>query len=46
MGRVIMAENKALPNKVEIYIMTEANRYVKKELKKSTKGKKNININI
>tara|TARA_B100001123_G_scaffold6572_1_gene8228 strand:- start:14348 stop:14869 length:522 start_codon:yes stop_codon:yes gene_type:complete len=46
MGRVIMAENKPLPDKVGRYIMREADRYVKKELSKITKGKKNIIINI
>ena len=46
MGRVIMAENKALPTKVGKYIMDQANKYVKKELKKITKGKKKIIINI
>ena len=46
MGRKIMAENKPLPDKVGKYIMDQANRYVKKELKKITKGKKNIILNI
>ena len=46
MGRIIMAENKPLPDKVGKYIMDQANRYVKKELKKITKGKKNIILNI
>ena len=46
MGRRIMAENKPLPDKVGKYIMDQANKYVKKELKKITKGKKNIILNI
>ena len=46
MGRIIMAENKPLPDKVGKYIMTEANQYVKKELNKITKGKKKIILNI
>ena len=46
MGRIIMAENKPLPDKVGKYIMDQANRYVKKDLKKITKGKKNIILNI
>ena len=46
MGMIIMAENKPLPDKVGKYIMDQANRYVKKELKKITKGKKNIILNI
>ena len=46
MGRIITADNKPLPDKVGNYIMTEANKYVKKELNKITKGKKNIILNI
>ena len=46
MGRKIMAENKPLPDKVGKYIITEANKYVKKELNKITKGRKNILLNI
>ena len=46
MGRIIMAENKPLPDKVGKYIMDQANKYVNKELKKITKGKKNIILNI
>lgn len=46
MGRKITAENKPLPDKVGKYIIAEANKYVKKELKKITNGKKNIVINI
>ena len=46
MGRIIMAENKALPTKVGKYVMDQANKYVKKELNKITKGKKNIILNI
>ena len=42
MGRVIMAENKALPTKVGKYVMAEANKYVKKELGKIKGGTFNI----
>ena len=41
-----MAENKPLPDRVGKYIMDQANRYVKRELKKITKGKKKIILNI
>ena len=34
MGRIIMAENKALPTKVGKYVMDQADKYVKKELGK------------
>ena len=34
MGRVIMAENKALPTKVGKYIMDQADKYVKRKLGK------------
>tara|TARA_R110000824_G_C15066662_1_gene662997 strand:- start:140 stop:595 length:456 start_codon:yes stop_codon:yes gene_type:complete len=34
MGRVIMAENKALPTKVGNYVMKEADKYVNKQLGK------------
>ena len=46
MGRIIMAENKPLPDKIGKFVMAEADKYVKKELKKITKGKKNIILNI
>ena len=46
MGRVIMAENKPIPDSVGKYIHRQADLYVKKELGKITKGKKNIIINI
>ena len=46
MGRVIMAENKPIPDSVGKYIHRQADLYVKKELSKITKGKKNIIINI
>jgi hypothetical protein len=42
MGRVIMAENKALPTKVGKYVMAEADKYVKKELDKIKGGTFNI----
>ena len=42
MGRVIMAENKALPTKVGKYIMDQADKYVKKELGKIKGGTFNI----
>ena len=42
MGRVIMAENKALPTKVGKYVMAEADKYVKKELSKIKGGTFNI----
>ena len=44
LNRVISKESKPLPDKVEKYIMSQANKYVKKRLGK-IKGKK-ININI
>jgi len=46
MGRVIMAENKPIPDSVGKYIHRQADLYIKKELGKITKGKKNIIINI
>ena len=42
MGRVIMAENKALPTKVGKYVMDQADKYVKKELGKIKGGTFNI----
>ena len=42
MGRVIMAENKALPTKVGNYIMKEADKYVKNKLSKIKGGTYNI----
>ena len=44
LGRVIASESKPIPDKVAKYIMSQANKYVKKRLGK-IKGKK-ININI
>jgi hypothetical protein len=37
MGRVISTESKPIPDKIAKFVMAEANKYVKKELKK-TKG--------
>ena len=34
MGRVISTETKPVPDKIIKYIMTEADKYVKKELRK------------
>ena len=42
MGRVISKENKALPDSVAKYLMDQADKYVKKELKKIKGGTFNI----
>ena len=46
LGRVISARNKPIPDGCAKKLMNNADRYVKKELKKITKGKKNIILNI
>ena len=46
MGRVISAKNKPIPTDCEKKFIANADLYVKKELGKITKGKKNIIINI
>ena len=42
MGRVITAENKPLPDKCAKYLMTQADKYVDKELRKIKGGTFNI----
>ena len=46
LGRVLSSERIPIPKSVAKFILLEANKYVKKELNKITKGKKNIKINI
>jgi len=46
MGRVISAKNKPIPDGCSRKLISNADKYVKKELNKITKGKKNINLNI
>ena len=46
MGRVISASDKLIPDECARKLKANADRYVKKELKKITKGKKNINVNL
>ena len=46
MGRVISTRSKPIPDGCAKKLMNNADKYVKKELKKSTKGKKNIILNI
>jgi len=46
LGRVISTDNKPIPDGCKKKFMASADRYVKKELSKITKGKKNIIINI
>ena len=46
MGRVISAKDRLIPKKCEHKFIKNADKYVKNELNKITKGKKNIIINI
>ena len=42
LGRVISSESKPIPDKIAKFVMTEANKYVKKELGKIKGGTFNI----